>query len=61
MEIDTGAAVSIISEKLFEDVFSVQPLDVTGIKLKMYTGGIMPVLGQFQATVNYENQSEQLP
>lgn len=27
-EIDTSAAVSIMSEKLFQDTFSVEPLDV---------------------------------
>lgn len=61
MEIDTGAAVSIISEKLFHAAFSTEPLEVAGVKLKTYTGEIMPVLGQFQAKVNYEKQSELLP
>lgn len=61
MGIDTGAAVSIISEKLFQNAFSVEPLDVTGIMLKMCTEELISVLGQFQTTVNYENQNKQLP
>ena len=61
MEIDTGAAVSIISEKLFQAAFSKEPLEDAGVKLKTYTGEIMPVLGQFQANVSYEKQCELLP
>lgn len=61
LEIDTGAAVSIISEGLFRQTFAEQPLEVAKVVLKTYTGEIIPVLGQFEATVNYEKQSERLP
>nr|XP_055073117.1 uncharacterized protein K02A2.6-like [Misgurnus anguillicaudatus] len=61
MQIDTGAAVSIISEEMFQAAFATEPLEVAGVKLKTYTGEIMPVLGQFKAQVSYEGQSEQLP
>lgn len=61
MEIDTGAAMSIISEKLFQAAFPTEPLEVAGVKLKTYTGEIMPVLGQFKAKVSYEGQSVLLP
>ncbi len=46
MEISTGAAVSIISEKQFQAAFSTETLEVDRIKLNTYTGEIMPVLGQ---------------
>ncbi|KAL1255447.1 hypothetical protein QQF64_013508 [Cirrhinus molitorella] len=61
MEIDTVAAVSIISEKQFQAAFPTEPLEVARVKLKTYTGEIMPVLGQFQAKVSYNGQSESLP
>lgn len=61
MDIDTGAAVSIISEKIFQATFQKVPLEAASIKLKTYTGEVMPVLGQFEATVSYKQQTEQLP
>lgn len=61
MEIDTGAAVSIISEKMYLTQFPERPLDVASVKLKTYTGETMPVLGQFEATIDYKQQREQLP
>lgn len=61
MEIDTGAAVSIVSEQVFQSMFPEQPLDVASVKLKTYTGETMPVLGQFEVTVSYKQQREQLP
>lgn len=60
MEIDTGAAVSIISEKEFKAVFPTEPLEVARVKLKTYTGELMPVLGQFEAKVSYDGQTEVL-
>ncbi|XP_078253747.1 ER membrane protein complex subunit 2 isoform X1 [Rhinoraja longicauda] len=61
LEIDTGAAVSIISEELFQTTFLKQPLGLAEVTLKTYTGEVIPELGQFEATVKYESQSEQLP
>ena len=57
MEIDTGAAVSIISEQLFQRKFPEQPLDAASVKLRTYTGDVMPVLGQFEAKVSYSKVS----
>ena len=61
MDIDTGAAVSIISEKIFQATFQKVPLQAASIRLKTYTGEVMPVLGQFEATVSFKQQTEQLP
>lgn len=53
----TCTAESIISEKQFKAVFSTEPLEIARVKLKTYTGEIMPVLQQFQAKVIYDGQS----
>ncbi|XP_057711364.1 uncharacterized protein K02A2.6 [Corythoichthys intestinalis] len=61
MEIDTGAGVSIISEKVYEQSFSHVPLEGSSVTLKGYSGEIIPVKGQFMAKVTYENQTFNLP
>lgn len=61
MEIDTGAAVSIISETVYERSFSHIPLEGAGVKLNTYTGQPIPVRGQFMAKVTYEDQTADLP
>lgn len=50
IEIDTGAAGTIVSEQVFQTMFPEQPLDVASVKLKPYTGETMPVLRQFEAS-----------
>lgn len=61
MEIDTGAAVSIISQELYDASFSHLPLEGAKVKLKTYTGENIPVLGQFTARVAYDDQKVTLP
>ncbi|KAI2665702.1 Transposon Ty3-G Gag-Pol polyprotein [Labeo rohita] len=61
MKTDTGPGVIIMSQKQFQAAFSTEPLEVTSVKLKTYTGEIMLVLGQFQAKVSCDGQSESLP
>ena len=61
MEIDTGAAVSIIPETVYERSFSHVPLEGVSVKLKTYTGQPIPVRGQFTAKVTYEDQTADLP
>lgn len=61
MEIDTGAAVSIISQQEYRRSFAHLPLEGARVKLKTYTGECIPVLGQFTATVQYEDQVNELP
>lgn len=50
LEIDTGAP-SVISE-LFPARFPERPLDVAKVKLTTSTGEVIPMLGQFEATVS---------
>jgi len=61
MEIDTGAAVSIISQQVYNQAFAHLPLEGARVELKTYTGECIPVLGQFTATVQYEDQVNELP
>ena len=46
MEIDIGAAVSIISEPTQRNLFPTVTLQPARIKLRTYTGETMPVLGE---------------
>jgi hypothetical protein len=61
MEIDTGAAVSIISKQTFEKFFKGRPLDEHQAKLRTYTGEPVPVLGSLTVKVQYHDQSACLP
>jgi len=62
MEIDTGAAISIISQDTLKRIFgSEEPkLTQTG-KLRTYTGEELGVLGKTTVSVMYNNQSANLP
>ena len=61
MEIDTGAAMSIISQQTYECEFSHLPLQKATVKLRAYNGGRIPVLGQITVKVVYEGQVKDLP
>ena len=62
MELDTGAAVSIISEDTFKSVFkdsvSITPTDIS---LRTYLGNQLPVLGSAEVEVVYNSQVLSLP
>ena len=53
MEVDTGGAVTIISEKLRDKVFPKATLQRSSLLLKTYTGETMPVLGEIAVEVKY--------
>ena len=61
MEVDTGAAVSIISEAMYKESFADVPLGGSNVTLKTYTGQVIPVRGQFVAKVTYGDQTADLP
>ncbi|XP_027869143.1 uncharacterized protein K02A2.6-like [Xiphophorus couchianus] len=61
MEIDTGAAKSVISHSTYLKKFSHLPLQPAKVKLKAYNGGRICVLGQLVAKVMYEDQAADLP
>ena len=60
MEIDTGAALSIISEKTRKDIFPDDTLHTSAITLKTYTGESIQVRGQVNVRVAYEKQEDNL-
>ena len=53
MEIDTGAAVSLISQTTQEDLFPSTHLDKSSLVLRTYTAETIPVLGQMEVEVRY--------
>ena len=60
MEVDTGAAVSLMSQAVQERLFSQATLQATTTNLRTYTGEAMEVIGKLPVTVTYANQSKAL-
>ena len=61
MELDTGAAVSVIREETYRDKLGRLPLQHTNILLNTYSGERLPVLGQLSVNIQYKHQEEELP
>ena len=64
MEVDTGASLSLISEKTYLSVWidnDRPPLQPTNTYLQTYTGERISVLGCIQVEVSHNNQTKQLP
>lgn len=61
MELDTGAAVSIISREKYDNVLQHIPLQPTDVILKTYTGEALAPVGVINVAVKLNNQSAQLP
>ncbi len=63
MEVDTGAAVSVISEETFKSVWPESPpvVEPTRIKLRTYSGHSLQILGNITVLVEYQGQQESLP
>ncbi|XP_061878364.1 uncharacterized protein K02A2.6-like [Entelurus aequoreus] len=61
MELDTGAAVSIISEKVYNAKFSQLRLRTTNLLLRSYTGQVMTPLGVIKVDVRLNKQRARLP
>ena len=60
MEIDTRAAVSVISEQTRKKMFPDVPLSKSTLLLKTYTGEVMPVLDEMKVEVKYRSQTVML-
>ena len=56
MEVDTGAAVSIISMDTYQKLFLDTKLNSSNLRLKTYTGEPMPVSGELDVEVHYGSQ-----
>ena len=61
MELDTGAAVSIISTKTKAKLFPEEPLVDSSLVLTTYSGEQLQVAGQMLVNVKYGRQQNQLP
>ena len=61
MELDPGAAVSIIYEKTHKKLFEDLPLQKSPIALKTYTGESMAVRGKRIVQVRYGSQEHTIP
>ena len=63
MELDTGASVTIMSERTYRSLWPVDPPPLTqsSMSLKTYTGEKMQVLGCAWVRVVYKEQRVELP
>ena len=60
MEVDTGAAVSLISYKSLKEVLPRIRVKKTTVVLRMYTSEIIPVRREVQVYVSYGEQEKEL-
>ena len=63
MEVDTGAAVSLISESTYNSLWSGEnkpPLQHADVSLRTYSGEKLPVVGQISVVVKYLEQKRLL-
>ena len=56
MEIDTGSSNTLIGEDTYSSLQVRPKLKPSSVKLKSYTGDVVPVLGEFRTSVAYKGQ-----
>ena len=61
MEVDTGAAVSIVPETISQKVFPKLSPSPTNVVLQTYTGDPIPLVGKVMVHVSYGTQSGRFP
>ena len=62
MQVDMGAAVSVISYNVFQSLWDSPPsLMKSDVKLQSYTGEQVGVIGCFTTSVSYQGQKKDLP
>ena len=61
MEIDTGSAVSIITERVYLEYFQHLQLQESSLQLRTYTGEVVKPEGVINVTVIYQEQAKVLP
>ena len=63
MELDTGAALSVCGERVFEQLWPVNPpaMGACSYRLRTYNGELLPVCGEVCVRVQYEQQVVDLP
>ena len=60
MELDTGAAYTLVSEKTFQKLWPGKDLSTTHVRLRAYTGDDIPVVGSREVKVTYQTQNASL-
>lgn len=60
MELDTGSGTSVISEKLYKNVFSTYNLSECRIKMCLYNGHKISPLGFFVCDTTYNNETKKI-
>ena len=61
MEIDTGAAISLVSETTIEELWKEKPaLSPSQVRLRSYSGEPIPVVGGVEVNIVYKQQSARL-
>ena len=61
LEVDTGASVTVIPNKMFKEKLGYLKLRPASTSLKTYTGTELPLCGETQVHVEYQGQSAKLP
>ena len=61
MEIDTGASMSVMSEKMFRELVPERNIQPSTLYLRTFTGEIVSPIGSAKVYVEYQNQKMQLP
>jgi len=56
MEVDTGASLSVLSEKTFRKFWPEQVLQKSSVKIRTYTGESLKVVGCMEADITYGDQ-----
>ena len=61
MEVDTGAALSVVSEETWKKLGKNRELEFSDVILRTYSGEVIQVLGKQTVDVQYKDQSYALP
>ena len=61
MEVDTGAAVSLVSEETYRSLFPTVPLQSSMTKLRTYSGEPLTVLGQQEGKSSMGSRQQSYP
>ena len=61
MELDTGSAVTLVSEHTYKSKWPETSLQISSVKLCTYSNESLEVLGQIEATIQYNEQIAKVP
>lgn len=61
MQLDTGAAVTLVSEKVYQQVLAHLPLQQCKLTLTTFTRDVISLKGLVNVAVSYETQRQTLP